>query len=163
MTVVWTIAADPSVVHRLLEDSDRAAAARSGSIAPTRRWSSTQQLVAAGLVHVGTDGGRVVATVTVGPTPTFAVDETRLTAAPNPWYVQRLAVAPDAPALVGLQALRRAIETARASGADAVRAEANPAIADVVALLEAHGFVRAPWMPGADPNRIHLQRSLMPR
>ncbi len=104
-----------------------------------------------------------MATVTVGPTPPFALEETRLAAVANPWYLQRLAVAPDAPPLVGLQALRRAIEAARAGGADAVRAEANPAIADVVALLEAHGFVRAPLIPGADPKRIHLQRPLMPR
>ena len=53
MTVRWSIGTDVLQVHALIEASDRAAAARSGTAAPARRTSSTEALVRARAVRIG--------------------------------------------------------------------------------------------------------------
>ena len=146
MSTDWQLAtpgSDEQAVHELITASDRAAAARSGTRPPTRRLASTAYLISAGAVHLARIDGVPVATVTSGPPPSFDPDEAGVPGASRPWYMQRLAVHPDCPdRLAGAQAVRRAIAAARAHGADALRAEANPDLSDVLALLALHGFVR---------------------
>ncbi len=162
--MLWRIAADDAAVHSLIEASDRAAAQRSGTPAPARRLSSTRALVAGRLVHVGTVDGVPVATVTVGPVPSFdASAEPLLPSAARPWYMQRLAVHPRCPdPLAGARAVRQAIRTAADGGADVLRAEANPDLPDVLRLLTALGFVRYGTVDTPAPRRTRLQRPVGP-
>ena len=167
MSTDWQLAApgpDEQAVHALVTASDQAAAARSGTQPPVRRRASTAYLVGAGAVHLARIDGVPVATVTAGPRPSFDPDAAGVPDAARPWYMQRLAVHPDCPdRLAGAQAVRRAIAAARAHGADALRAEANPELSDVLALLTLHGFVRYRTdATGATP-RTFLQLALAPR
>lgn len=159
--VRWQLADDDALVHGLVELSDRRAAERSSSAPPTRNPASTHWLVSQGFVHVGWLRGRAVATITVRDTPPFDLARTGLPTAERPRYMQRLAVDPDASdPLLGLRAVRRAITVASEDGADALRAEANPELVDVLRLLTAAGFSRfGTDVSGALP-RTYLQRAL---
>jgi ribosomal protein S18 acetylase RimI-like enzyme len=157
MTLYWHTARDAQTVHALVEESDRAAALRTGTPAPHRRTAATRHLVEQGSVRLGTVDGFPVATVTVGAMPSFDADAGRLPYSRTPWYMQRLAVRPGFPdPFLGLRAIRHAIERATAAGADALRAEANPDLSDVLALLTTLGFVRHATMDTA-PRRTWLQ------
>ncbi|MCC3769510.1 hypothetical protein [Streptomyces sp. UNOC14_S4] len=146
--LIWRTADDPLPVHALVESSDRAAARRSGTPPPRRRHASTRFLVARGLVRLGTEDGVPVVTVTVGPLPSFdssSLDpaEGALPGAERPWYMQRLAVTPAHPdPLLGVRAVRHAMSLAAGAGADALRAEANPDLSDVLEMLCSLGFAR---------------------
>ncbi|MEU6259174.1 hypothetical protein [Streptomyces sp. NPDC047043] len=143
MTLYWQTARDAQTVQSLVEESDRAAALRTGTPAPRRRTAATRHLVKQGSVRLGTVDGVPVATVTVGATPSFDAAVGGLSYARVAWYMQRLAVRPGiADPFLGLHAVRHAIECATAAGADALRAEANPDLSDVLALLTTLGFVR---------------------
>ncbi|MFJ8493731.1 hypothetical protein ACIRBZ_36125 [Streptomyces sp. NPDC094038] len=143
MTLYWQTARDAQTVQALVEESDRAAALRTGTPAPRRRTAATQHLVEQGSVRLGTLDGVPVATVTVGATPSFDAAAGPPPSARVPWYMQRLAVQPGVPdRFLGLHAVRHAVEWATAAGADALRAEANPDLPDVLALLTTLGFVR---------------------
>lgn len=161
MTLQWAIATDEGIVHALIEASDRAAAERSGGIAPRRRRESTRYLVSRGVVHLGTAEAVPVVTVTVGPDPSFSPEQLPLPPAERPWCMQRLAVHPRCPEpLAGVQAVRYAIEVASAAGADALRAEANPDLADVLRVLTALGFTRYHTDDSAPAPRTYLQLAL---
>jgi hypothetical protein len=165
VTIHWAMAVpgrDDRTVHELIAASDRAAAARSGTRPPVRRLDSTTYLVETGAVHLARVNGVPIATVTAGPRPSFDTAETGLPEAQHPWYMQRLAVRPDcSDPLVGVQAVRRAIAAARAHGADAVRAEANPDLTDVLTLLALHGFVRYGTNASGPARRTFLQLVLL--
>lgn len=143
MTLQWGTADDPDVVHAIIEHSDRAAAERTGTAAPRRRIETSRRLVAARAVRLGTWDGRAVATVAVAPIPSFDPAEAGLPDLADAWYMQRLAVVPDAPdPLIGFHAVRHAVETARSGRASVLRAEANPDLDTVLRMLGAVGFVR---------------------
>ncbi|EID79780.1 MULTISPECIES: hypothetical protein [Rhodococcus] len=158
MALVWRTADDVVMVHRLIEASDRRAAALTGTTAPPRRQESTQRLVAAGQVQLGLVAGQPVVTVTVGPVPSFDPAEAGMPEADEPWYMQRLAVAPDYPdGLVGFHAVRHAVQLAAAAGADALRAEANPDLSAVLTMLTAVGFRRYRTHNSGRAPRTYLQ------
>ena len=159
-SLAWCVARDPDAVHALLVTCDAKAAAETGTPAPDRRQSSTEFLVAAGVVHVVLVDDAPVATVTVGPYPSFDADG--LPPAETPWYMQRLAVLPDRQgSLLGVSAVRHAMATARAGGATALRAEANPDLPGPLALLLAVGFVRYSTDEHGPARRTFLQASLV--
>ncbi|MFE4857462.1 hypothetical protein [Streptomyces sp. NPDC056670] len=163
MELTWQIARDPLCVHRLIEESDRAAALRSATPVPRRRLESTRALVGRGLVHLGTQDGVPVVTVTVGAVPSFDTREAGLPDAEHPWYLQRLALAPHGPEpLLGVRAARHAAALATAAGADALRAEANPGITDVLGVLTALGFTRHATVTTGTLHRTFLQLALRP-
>lgn len=157
--ISWRLADNPDVIHALVTDSDHAAGQRSGTPAPTRHRSSTEFLVAGGHVWLGSHDDRPVVTITVGPIAPFDPQRTTFPVAYRPWYMQRLAVGPDCPdPLAGFTAARHAIAVAAASGADALRAQANPRL-PAYAMLLLLGFVR---YDGGDTGDLaaHLQRLL---
>jgi GNAT superfamily N-acetyltransferase len=161
MSLVWRVADDPDVVHRLIEASDQQAAARTGTVAPLRRRESTRLLVEARVVRIGLLDRDPVVTVTVGPFPSFDPAEGNLPEAPDPWYMLRLAVAPESQDfLAGFHAVRHAVETARAGGAGALRAEANPDLAAVLQMLTVVGFVRYGTDESRPLRRTFLQMPL---
>lgn len=159
----WDTARDARTVHALVEESDRAAALRTGTAAPVRRPEATRRLVDLGVVRLGRVDGVAVVTVTVGPVPSFDPDGSALPRAELPWYMQRLAVRPGCPdPLAGVRAVRHAVELASAAGADALRAEANPDLPDVLTLLTALGFTRHNTLDGT-PRRTRLHHCLARR
>jgi hypothetical protein len=159
--LIWRAADNPDVVHRLIEASDRSAAARARIGVPKRSLETTRRLVSAGFVHLGLLGGEPVVTVTVGPVASFNPAETSLPEAPNPWYMQRLAVVPESPdPLAGFHAVRHALQCARAAGAGALRAEANPDLVAVLRMLTAVGFTRYGTDESGPLRRTFLQLSL---
>ncbi|MER5521323.1 hypothetical protein [Streptomyces sp. NPDC002763] len=163
MELTWHVAQDPLTVHRLVEESDRAAALRSGTPAPRRRPESTRALVERRLVHFGMRDGVPVVTVTVGPTPSFDTREAGLPEAAHPWYMQRLALATGSPdPLLGVRAVRHATTLATTAGSDALRAEANPDIPDVLGMLATLGFIRHGTVTAGALRRTFLQLALRP-
>ena len=161
MSLVWSVADDASVIHRLIEASDKGAAERSGTTAPARRMESTRGLVSKGFVHLGVLDGRPAVTVTVGDVPPFDPDETGMPPAAAPRYMQRLAVEPDVPdKLLGFHAVRHAIAVATAAGADVLRSEANPDLEDVLRMLTALGFERFRTNEEGPARRTYMQRAL---
>lgn len=159
--LAWEQATDGAEVHRIIQASDRRAAERSGTPAPARRLASTEGLVGRGFVRLGRLDGRAVVTVTVGDTPPYDLAGTGLPPAVAPRYMQRLAVDPAATVpLVGLRAVRHAVAVATAAGGDALRAEANPDLADVLRMLLAAGFTRYGTDVAGPAPRTYLQRDL---
>lgn len=162
MNLDWRIADDANVVHELLEVSDVGAAERTGTTAPQRRRASTAALVENRRVWLGLLAGRPVVTVTAGPEPSF--DPAAAGELPNasaPWYMQRLAMDPDCPdRLASFHAVRHVLAVAESAGADALRAEANPRLDDVLRVLVALRFVRYKSDLKSSPPRTYLQRAL---
>lgn len=162
----WRIALpeDEELVHTLLEASDLAAAKRTGTTYPSRRRASTRYLVCRGLAHIGSLDATPVVTVTAGPVPSFepvALPPPGLPDARRPWYMQRLAVRPGCQdGLTGAHAVRHAVEMGRAAGADALRAEANPDLPDVMEMLTVLGFVRYGTVDSAPLRRTYFQLDL---
>jgi ribosomal protein S18 acetylase RimI-like enzyme len=143
VTLRWMIATDAAAVHELIEASDRKAAESTGTKPPIRHLESSDRLVRKGFVHIGIQGHRLSVTVTIGPEPSFAVDQDVLPTAASPWYMQRLAISPDSrDSLIGVQAVRHVISFAATHGADALRAEANPDLSRVLRMLTMLGFTR---------------------
>lgn len=163
MDWTWEIAASPDEVHGLLLASD-AAAATPDLPAPRRNPEATRALVRAGRVHLLRKDGRPAAMFTLTVDPPFALDAAGFPAAATPLYMQRLAVDPEIAAsepLVGLRALRMAIQTATDAGADVLRSEANPDLERVFAMLSGHGFVPHRAIQGGDGRRrVYLQKVL---
>jgi hypothetical protein len=160
MTLTWRRADDAEAVHALLLLSDQQAATMSRTPVPRRSRETTAHLVATGATYVGRDGDEVLATFSVSATPTFDPDEHGLPAVTGAWYERRLAVHPAAPSLVGLQAVRTAIEVARDGGAEVLRAEANPDLSGVLRLLTMSGYVVLATDPDGPTRRAFLQRDL---
>ncbi|MFD9706401.1 hypothetical protein [Lentzea sp. NPDC059081] len=155
------MADDPAEVHDLLCASDRFQAERTGTRAPLRNPGSTAAHVGAGRVHLLRDGRRPAAMFTLVENPPFEVPPEVFPAAVRPVYLTRLAVLPEVAAdgsLAGMMCVRRAIATATGRGADALRCEANPALADTVELLQALGFTVA-GRPGAE-RALYLHHAL---
>jgi hypothetical protein len=156
-------ATDVGQVHELLCASDAYAAARYGLPAPVRNPATSCSLVEQGLVHLLRRGGVAAAMFTLGWNPPFE-PPTEFPPAAKPAYLRRLAVAPAHLAedpLLGAQTLRRAVEVATALGADALRAETNPDLSGIVALMTTFGFRQYGltrtdgWM-----RRVYLQKQL---
>ncbi|WP_338597087.1 GNAT family N-acetyltransferase [Saccharopolyspora sp. SCSIO 74807] len=163
MAEAWETAQDPAAVHALLCTSDRHQAQRYGSAAPDRRVESTRRKVAAGMVRVLSFDGVPVGMFTLGAEPTFDLAEAELPPARSPLYLSRLAVSPEVLSRgVGMRCVRKAIELARAAGADVLRSEANPELTGTYELLGELGFVQhGPLLRnGSGVPRIHLQRPL---
>jgi len=157
----WELAADPAEVHDLLCASDRFQAGRTGTAAPVRNPGSTAAHVSAGRVHLLRDGLLPTAMFTLVDSAPFEAPPDTFPPARRPVYLTRLAVRPEAAgsgSLAGMMCVRRAITTATEQGADALRCEANPALAHTVELLEALGFVVA--ARPADSRVLHLHRVL---
>lgn len=166
MTTAWRPAvsdADEADVHALVEASDRAAAARSGSPPPVRRMDSTRYLVGQGVVQLALIDWMPMATVTAGPDRSFDPAGASLLPADRPWYMQRLAVRPGCPdPLIGAQAVRRAIAAATEHGCDALHAGANPQLADVLQLLITLGFTRGATDWSGPAPQTFLQLAIRP-
>lgn len=160
----WSLADDPDEVHLLLLASDRHSAERYGLPLPRRNRETTKSLVRDGRVHVLREGAETVAMFTLTWQPPYPLTQTGFPERRRPAYLQRLAVRPDrlrAGSLAGVQCVARAVETATAAGADALRSEVNPDLEAVLRLLLALGFVRHGQPPADGPlRRVYLQRDL---
>lgn len=138
----WDVAelGDVPQVHALLSACDAYQAAQSGTPAPVRRPERTRELVVSGAVHVLRSVDAIAAMFTLvreGTTPDGYPQAVR------PARLSRLAVQPrllETGSMAGVQCIRKAIELAAAGGADALRAEANPDLAQTRALLGRLGF-----------------------
>ncbi|MGW2280438.1 hypothetical protein [Streptomyces sp. NPDC001770] len=165
MSDVWETATDPAEVHALLTACDAAEARRSGTAAPARRELTTERLVREGAVHLlRGETGAAGAMFTLTSAPRFQ-EPTDYPHASRPTYLSRLAVAPALSAtgtLVGVRAVRKAVELATALGADALRSEANPDLVRTRALLDQLGFVQHGPVHRAETGRryVHLQKTL---
>ncbi len=143
MTWSWEMAKNLYEVHELLCASDAHHAQIHGLPVPVRRFESTRRYVEAGVVHLLRYGGDAAGMFTLTWESPF--DE-HTGVFPNRWkpaYLQRLALHPEwlqRDSLVGTRCLRRAIELATDTGADALRAEANPDLLATCALLRLFGF-----------------------
>jgi len=162
MQSAWEIASDADEVHRLLLASD--AAASGGGPVPDRRIEGTRRRLADGVVHLLRIDGRAAAMVTVTPAPPFDLADTEYANLPGALYMQRLAVDPDLAAdypHLGMRAVRHALDIAVRADAPALRAEANPDLTRVLALLLAHGFEPVGARRGPpDRPRIYLELGL---
>ncbi|MEU0008315.1 GNAT family N-acetyltransferase [Streptomyces sp. NPDC006314] len=162
--LTWERADSAEDVHALLRASDAHTAERSGLPVPERRLDSSRRLVAERAVHLLRHAAEPVAMFTLTPHPPFNRSLDVFPPAGAPLYLRRLAVHPDwsrRDPTLGLRCVRRACETARAAGADALRAEANPDLRDSVALLIGLGFVQhGPVETEGWMRRVYLQRPL---
>ena len=144
MVVRWELAADADLVHKLLLQSDQQHARATRTRAPTRSEASTASHVAAGYVRLQMSGDEILGMFTLSRIPTFDPSRSVLPDALDPMYLQRLVVVTNpvttADPLVGLRCVRRAIDEAAASGADALRSEANPDLSRSYSLLLACGL-----------------------
>ncbi|MER7460025.1 hypothetical protein [Micromonospora sp. NPDC126480] len=155
---------DADAVHALLRESDAYQAAKTGTGVPARRLETTRRLVAAGAVRILAADDVPIAMFTLTETPPFDLAATGYGPSPRPLYLQRLAVCAEAAAagsLVGVQAVRRAIEEAQDLGATALRCEANPDLTGTRQLLDRLGF-RQRGRVHADVTRrwVHLELPL---
>jgi N-acetylglutamate synthase-like GNAT family acetyltransferase len=78
----------------------------------------------------------------------------------RPLYLQRLAIHPECnDPLLGLRLLRQAVTIARASQAEVLRAETNPHLAEVGAMMAQLGFetVSERTSSGAPARYVQLQ------
>ncbi|TQJ37048.1 GNAT family N-acetyltransferase [Streptomyces sp. SLBN-115] len=162
--LVWRWADSAEEVHALLRASDAHTAEQYGLRVPERRIDRSSQLVARRAVHVLCHGKTAVAMFTLTRQPPSSRHQDVFPLARAPMFLQRLAVHPDwspRDATLGLRCVRRACETARAAGADVLRAETNPDLCRSLDLLTGLGFVphgtveTDGWM-----RRVYLQRRL---
>ncbi|MEH0971292.1 hypothetical protein V6U77_09190 [Micromonospora sp. CPCC 205546] len=162
----WMPAVDAEAVHALLCESDAYQAAKTGTRAPARRPETTRRLVEAGAVRVLSGDAGPIAMFTLTETAAFDVAAAGYEPSPRPLYLQRLAVGAEAAAagsLVGVQALRRAIEEAQALGASVLRCEANPDLVGTRQLLERLGFQQRGPVHADDTRRwVYLELPLDP-
>jgi hypothetical protein len=157
---------DPDEVHALLCASDLVAATATGTPVPVRDMAVTRQRLGEGAVHVLRHGPVAVATFTLTATPPHGVAADAFSPARSPAYLQRLAILPGRPEeswLVGVQAVRRAVEVARAGGADVLCSQANPDLTQVREMLRMLGFVRrGEVVTDGATRRCHLEKRLGP-
>ena len=128
--------------HDLLICSD-VARCQPGQPLPQRNPQTTRALVEAGYVHGLFCGTQLMAMVTIGPSIPHGLDTSLFAPAQRPFYMQRLAVHPvltSGHSMAGFRCVRTAIDVARRSGADTLRAETNAALTDTVALLTRLGL-----------------------
>jgi N-acetylglutamate synthase-like GNAT family acetyltransferase len=136
----WAIAQDAAAVHFLLELSD-ARSARPGSPPPKRNVASTRRHVSNGWVRMLERDGRFIGMFTLSPEAPFDESDAGYSLVQRPLYLQRLAIHPECDdPLLGLRLLRRAVAIARASEAEVLRAETNPHLAEVCAMMAQLGF-----------------------
>jgi hypothetical protein len=94
----------------------------------------------------------------------FSLVDASFPPARKPAYLQRLAVVPEllrTGSLAGAQCVRKANDLALGSGADALRAEVNPDLANVAALLSMFGFLEYSRMHSEDGRlRAYLHKYL---
>jgi len=159
----WEIAEDPGEVHQFLCRSD-AYHATAQAPAPRRLQETSELHVRNRSTHLLRQGGTPVAMFTLTQEPRFVIEAIAFLPAQKPIYLSRLAVGSACfmgGSMVGAQALRRAMEVARESGADAIRSEANPDLARSYALLEMFGFKVCNMEPlSGQLRRAHLQLDL---
>ncbi len=161
---IWELARDAAEIHALLCASD-AFVATSEAPAPVRNMVSTQGLIEAGATQVLRLDGRAVASFNLLWKPPFDLLNAEFPPCVRPAYLTRLAVDPEwlaGGALVGAQCLRRAVDLAIESGADALRSETNPDLARTRAMLELFGFTEHGAVRDPDGRRrvyLHLALS----
>ncbi|GEB49092.1 MULTISPECIES: hypothetical protein [Streptomyces] len=163
----WEVSRDPDEVHALLCACDAHQAAASGTSAPRRRPETTERRVRSGAVHLLRHGSRPAGMFTLSADASFTVAEAGFPHADRPLYLSRLSVAPEwlaGGSLVGLRCVRRALAVAAESGADALRSEVNPDLADTCALLHTLGFAQfGPTLSDEHGRRrAYLHRGLTP-
>lgn len=159
---IWETAADADEIHALLCASDRSVATPEAP-APQRNRDSTHRLILAGATQVLRRDGVAVASFNLLDTPPFDESYGHFPPARHPLYLGRLAVDPawtGSGSLIGAQCVRCAIEMARAAGADALRAETNPDLIRMRALLGTFAFAEYGAMSDPDGRRrVCLQLS----
>lgn len=139
----WDRGGEVAEAHVLLCASDAFQAAATGTPVPRRSPTTTAAHLDAGHTWLPRHDGVAVATFTLTATPPCDLSATGFPAASRPRYPQRLAVLPDVVAsgsLAGLRCLRKAVDVAEGDGADVLRAEANPDLADTLELLRLSRF-----------------------
>ncbi|WP_410635027.1 hypothetical protein [Amycolatopsis sp. cmx-4-83] len=159
----WEIATDAAEVHALLCASDQHQGRRFGSPVPARNPATTESRVRAGVVHLLRADDRAAAMFTLTWHPAFEPPTGVFPEAHTPAYLSRLAVHPSlGSSLAGPQCLRRAVSIARESGADALRAEANPDLESTVDVMVLLGFTRCGPIFGGEgsPRRTYLHHPL---
>lgn len=159
----WEVAQDADEAHALLCACD-AHQASERAPAPRRNPHTTARRVAERAVHLLRLSGQAVATFTLTWDPPFSAPAGTFPEARQPLHLGRLAVLPEwleRGSLIGVRCVRRAIELARGAGADVLRAEANPELSRVVALLRQLGFEQHGAEQLQDGHRkIYLQKRL---
>jgi ribosomal protein S18 acetylase RimI-like enzyme len=158
----WEVGTDWAEVHELLCASDAHQAARNGLTAPERKADTTRRWVRAGAVHVLRHGTEAVGSFTLSAQPPHGLDPAAHPPAERPLYLQRLAVAPaHAGSIVGMRCLRRAVELAAETGADALRCEANPDLQATRRMLDMLGFEQhGPVLAESGVRRVRLQKAI---
>jgi hypothetical protein len=160
----WEVAADAAEVHGLLLASDAEQAARYAIPAPRRNPATTERRVAAGEVGLLRIDGVSAGAFTLSADPPFEVSRGMFPTAARPMYLSRLCVAPAqlrTGSLVGVRCLREAIAAAARARADVLRSQANPDFADVLAMLQLHGFRRhGPVAAHGQLRSVNLQKDL---
>ncbi|MEU4772786.1 GNAT family N-acetyltransferase [Micromonospora sp. NPDC023644] len=158
----WEVGTDWAEVHELLCASDAHQAARNGLTAPVRNADTTKRWVRLGAVHVLRHGTEAVGSFTLSAYPPHGLDPAAYPPAERPVYLQRLSVAPaHAGSLVGMRCLRRAVELAGETGADALRCEANPDLQATRRMLVVLGFAQyGPVLAEGGVRRVQLQKSI---
>jgi hypothetical protein len=159
----WEVGTDVEEVHALLLRSD-AHHAIARAPAPTRRRERTRDLVAAGSVQVLRADGQAISSFALTWEAPFDSAPAGFPSARRPLYLSRLAVEPRwlaSEPMIGIRTLRRAIELATSHRVDALRAEANPDLPRVAALLQSAGFkAYGQTRSEHDIARIYLQKDL---
>jgi GNAT superfamily N-acetyltransferase len=159
----WETSTDAAEVHALLCACD-AYQATASAPAPLRNPLTTERRVAEGSVHLLRHDGRAVATFTLSWDAPFSAPLGTFPEANEPAHLGRLAVSPEwlaRGALLGVRCVRRALAVAREAGADVVRAEANPDLSRVVAMLRQLGFEEHGAAQSEDGRRrVYLQKRL---
>ncbi|MGH8931683.1 MAG: GNAT family N-acetyltransferase [Egibacteraceae bacterium] len=163
----WEVATDAAEVHALLCACDSYQVSVLGLPAPNRRMKASETLVRDQSVHVLRRDGEAIAMFTLTPRAPFDQDIKIFPEARKSFYLQRLAVKPELLArgsVLGAQCIRKAIELATRSGADAVRCEANPDLVSTRELLDHLGFEQygLTLSDNEGRRRVYLQKTLRP-
>jgi hypothetical protein len=160
---IWETARDAGEIHALLCACDTFVATPTAK-PPLRNVETTRRLVGEGATQVLRHQGGAVASFNLLWKAPFNESNARFPFASRPAFLGRLAVDPkwlERGAIVGAQCLRRAIDLALECGADALRAETNPDLVRMKALLDLFGF--AEYGTACDPDgrrRVYLHLSL---
>jgi hypothetical protein len=159
----WSTATNPHVIHALICACDQFVAT-SDQPAPTRRMETSIRRVLDGCVQLLLVDAQPAATFTLSRDPPYSLSLEVFPSARMPLYLGRLAVHPTWLAkgsLMGVHALRRAVDLATDAGADVLRSEANPTLGRMRTVLEAFGFREHGASEASDGRRrIYLQKDL---
>lgn len=162
MKTYWEQATCHEEVHRKLIESDILNATIE-SPAPKRSLDSTFFSVKNGEVVVVRDANKVfLGMFTLSLRPTFPLEIMNLIPKElkSVLYLKRLVINPEY-SILGVQSIKKVIETAKIKNASKVRCEINPHILKVSKLLKIMGFSEIPNTSQIYNNKLFLEREII--